>query len=642
MRNSWKLISCTALFVSLWAAPLASAQSALPPEVARHGYADIIAYNGKVVSMDDKGLNQNPGTIYEAIAVKGTKIIALGTSARIRTLADSNTKSIDLGGKLLIPGIIESHTHLFGGGQLGTQMGLPTPHKGVNLTIRASRDMETTRLQIENGIKDAVEKVDDGDWITVGVRPNREEGISSNRVVAWFAADKLETAERLDRIAPDNPVIVQGGIRGSLNTRAMEEAVAVMPDYLAFIDQSTGDSDASTSGEVGSQEMAAIKWEIFYKDKPISLIAEMFRRVLEEAASHGLTTFSSRIPHPLVMDGFALLNREEKMPIRFASLYEVHRNPNNPEYTRKFYKLTGNLTGIGNDYLWIHGVASERWDTSFPMACLGDDVEAPPEIKARELCLEPGDMFWDTLQNALEGGWRLAGIHGLGSDGVRRFMQMVDMARQNTGRTVEDMRKLRLTVEHGTVLGQVPDVLENLAKFGIIISAASPRLLRYPDYLRDYGEQITPFMLPVKTWINSGIRVVGQNHSYRRIGYLWKIFMTRDVGALEGVYEGGKVLPDEALDRITILKMWTNWASEYVMKEDKLGSLEIGKLADLLVLDKDYFTIPLDAIPDIVPQMTVVGGEIRSMGADFALSQGMEPVGYQFPDGYSPWGNSPR
>ena len=118
--------------------------------------------------------------------------------------------------------------------------------------------------------------------------------------------------------------------------------------------------------------------------------------------------------------------------------------------------------------------------------------------------------------------------------------------------------------------------------------------------------------------------------------------MTREVGGLEGVYEGGKVLPDEAVSRMTILKMWTNWASEYVMKENKIGSLEVGKLADLLVLDRDYFTIPLDDIPNIVPQMTVVGGEVRYLGADFAQSQGMEPVGYQFPDGYSPWGNSGR
>ena len=56
-------------------------------------------------------------------------------------------------------------------------------------------------------------------------------------------------------------------------------------------------------------------------------------------------------------------------------------------------------------------------------------------------------------------------------------------------------------------------------------------------------------------------------------------------------------MPDEAVSRMTILKMWTNWASEYVMKENKIGSLEVGKLADLLILDRDYFTIPIDEIP---------------------------------------------
>jgi hypothetical protein len=113
-------------------------------------------------------------------------------------------------------------------------------------------------------------------------------------------------------------------------------------------------------------------------------------------------------------------------------------------------------------------------------------MPAPARIKARELCPRPGDMFWDTLQNALEGGWRLAGIHGLGSDGVRRFMQMVDMAKQNRGMTDQDIRDLRLTVEHGTVIGKLPDVMANLKRLGIIISAGPPRLLRYPDFLADY------------------------------------------------------------------------------------------------------------------------------------------------------------
>ncbi|MBI4442392.1 MAG: amidohydrolase family protein [Acidobacteria bacterium] len=616
-----------AVFLFVVALPVQS-QVGLPPEVARHGFADTIVINGKVVSMDDAGLNENPGNIYEAMAIKGNRIVALGTTQRIRALADSNTKVFDAQGQLVIPGIIQTHSHLFGAD--GAQLGLPTPNQGINIRVQASKDVESTRLAIENSIQEAVQKVNPGDWILVGVTPNRQEDVTSNRIVAWFAAEKLETKDRLDRVAPDNPVVVQGGIRGAINSKAMEMATAAMPYYPEFINNSTGDKDASMSGEVGSQEMGALTYEIFYKGKPMSLIAELFRRHLERAAANGTTTFSSRVPHPLVLSGFALLNREGKMPIRFQPLFEVHRRPEDPVLTRKIYQLTGNMTGMGNDYLWFGGVASERWDTSFPMACLGADVEAPPRIKARELCLEPGDMFWDTLQNALEAGWRLAGIHGLGSDGVRRFMRMVEMARVNSGMTVEDIQKLRLTVEHAPVLGQVPDVMANLKKYGIIVSVAPGRIVRYHDYIKDYGPAITPFMLPVKTWLAQGIKVVGQDGATGGLGNLFVTLMTR-------IVDGQVVGPDERIERVTVLKMYTRWAAEYVMKENDLGSLEVGKFADFVVLDKDYFAIPVEEIPNITPQMTVVGGRIAYLGTGYAGRLGMEPVGYQFAADAHPW-----
>ena len=82
--------------------------------VSRNGHADMIVVNGKIISVDDAGYNQNPGNIYEAMAVKGSRIMALGTSQRIRSLADSGTKVIDLMGQFVIPGIIETHVHIYG------------------------------------------------------------------------------------------------------------------------------------------------------------------------------------------------------------------------------------------------------------------------------------------------------------------------------------------------------------------------------------------------------------------------------------------------------------------------------------------------------------------------------------------------
>ena len=165
----------------------------------------------------------------------------------------------------------------------------------------------------------------------------------------------------------------------------------------------------------------------------------------------------------------------------------------------------------------------------------------------------------------------LACIHGVGSDGVRRFFQLIQMVQKNTGMSDEDIRKLRLTVEHAPVISSLPDIVEGLKRYGIIVSAGPNHFKAAPDYVRDYGPNVVPFLAPIKTLMDKGVKVVGQVHGYRGIGDAWMMFMTREVN-------GKTYLPQEALDRVTVLKMWTRWAADYVMKENDLGSLEAGKL----------------------------------------------------------------
>ncbi len=624
------------MFAVLSLSSLVWAQTALPKEVAKNGYADMIVVNGKIVSMDDGGYNTSPGTMYEAMAVKGTKIIALGTSEKIRSLADSDTKVIDAAGQLVIPGIIESHAHLFGNPVLGRQLGVKFPDKGIVMRIQAAKDIESTRLRIENALKDGAKKVKPGDWLVMFINPNEQEGVSSSRVWSWITSDHLETRKRLDAVAGANPVLIQSGPRSALSSKGWEMAEKFLPSFAEFSRNEmglnfNGGEDPRVTGFVSVSQQQALMWDIWNHDTPISLIAEMFRRDLLEAAAHGVTTFSSRIPNPKILSGYVWLNHEGAMPVRFAGLYETHRRPQDPKVTEQFYKTTGVLTGLGDENFWIHGVASEKWDALFPTACLGPDVEAPPKIKQREVCMRPDDMWWITLQNALETGWRLAGIHGVGSQGARLFLQMIEMARKNTGMSVDDIRKLRLTIEHAEALGKMPDVVAGLKKYDITVSAGARFLLVAPDYVNDYGPRVEPFLLPVKSLLDQGIRVVGQNEGYRNLGYHMTLMMTRNV-------KGHQYAPEEAVDRMIVLKMWTKWASRYVMKEDVIGSLELGKLADFTILDKDFLTIPIDQIPSIKPQITVMGGKIRYLNSEFAGKLGMEPVGFEAPPDFSPWG----
>ncbi len=637
MRRLSRILSGTVLVgVVVTAIPgpaRVSAQAALPAEVADNGYADIILYNAKVVSMDDSGVNENPGHVYEAIAVKRNVIMALGASDRIRAMAGPKTRVIDAAGRFIMPGIIESHAHIYGNRRIAQQLGLKAPDTGVAIVIRVAKDFETTRALIAKRVGEEVAKLQPGDWVHATLAPNPKEGITSNAVWAWVTADVIASKDLMDKVAPNNPVLVQAGPRGNLNSKGFDAAEALVPHFKEFVRQSIGDAYVENidKGFVGVAAMESLTWDVWYRKAPTSVAAEIVRRDLEMAAAHGVTTFSSRVPHPRILDSFVWLGREGQLPVRFAALMEVHRRPTDPNATRQFYKMTGNLTGLGDDHLWIHGVASEFWDSLYPFACLGPDFVGDPKIKRREQCPQPGELWYDTLHNALSAGWRLAGIHGVGSHGVRLFIQMVESVMKETGMTVQDVRKLGLTIEHAEVLGTRPDVMQGLAKYGIIVSACPCFMNSKAEYVKDYGSEAESFIVPVRSLAEGGIKVVGQNHSYHQIGFLWKRFMDREV-------KGSTVNAKEAVDRVTVLKMWTTWPAEYVRKQDRLGTLEVGKFADILVLDRDLLTIPVADITKVRPQMTLLDGQVKYLSSEFAASAGMAPVGYQFPKDYEPWG----
>jgi predicted amidohydrolase YtcJ len=394
--------------------------------------------------------------------------------------------------------------------------------------------------------------------------------------------------------------------------------------------------EAAEIGWAGSQEVSVIRWELFLEHVNPNTLAQMLKLESEAFAALGVTTFSSRLQFPKIMSGYAALADMEQMPIRFSAHYEVHRMPVDPDETRQLYRRTGVLQGIGDDYFWIDGVASERWDSHHPEGCTGKDIKGPTHLKERETCPKPGDLHWDTLSNAIRAGWRLKGIHSIGSEALRAFIRMLDNAVKNGWATEEQIRAGMPTVEHCDLIGKSPDIIAGLKKYNIMMSCG-PDLLEFnTTWIMDYlpfneAEHMRTFMMPYKTWIEQGVNIVGQHYGSGAFSsenrqppfYIPWLTMSR-------MARGWIWAPEEKVDRVHALKMWTRWAARYVQREEEAGSLEEGKWADLVVLDRDYFTIPENDILKIRPLMTMVGGKVVALNSKLATEFKTEPVGYQF------------
>ena len=443
---------------------------------------------------------------------------------------------------------------------------------------------------------------------------------------------RLTNRRTLDQWAPDNPVLMRPGLRGNLNSKALEVLNEFLPGYSASIQETMhGDvikEDIAEIGWVGSQEMSVITWELFLEKLPLSTLAQALKLVSEDFATKGVSTFSSRIQFPKIMSGYTTLAGLGQMPIRLDAHYEIHRMPIDPQQTRQMYRRTGVLQGIGDDFLWIDGVASERWDSFYPESCTGPDTVAPPNIKARETCPKPGDLHWDTLENAMKSGWRLAGVHICGSDSARSFFKMIDRARAVNGWTMEDVRQMEMTG---------PEIIKKLVDYGVILSCGPDIVDESPDWIKDYGDQMNDYVLPFNTWIKSGVRLVGQHYGSgaNNVGdrnFQPPFFMLWQ--AVTRLYDGTVWQPEERIHRVHALKMYSSWASEYVQRPDRIGSLEVGKLADLLITDRDYLTVPEDDILKIKPLMTMVGGKMIVLQESLADDFGVQSVGppYDFKD----------
>jgi predicted amidohydrolase YtcJ len=622
MENKKYLVSLFAYIVLLLIVPAAIAQETATVPVQVISYADMIIYDGKVMTMDDASTTQNPGKMGQAMAVREGKILAVGSDAEILLYAGPKTMKIDLHGRTVIPGVMDSHTHIHNNAVSSYAQKHPAMMAEVSRSFAVTgKDFDELKHGIEVVLKENMANAPKDQWayITLPTGGNSGLGIGPD-----FLQKKAMTRAELDKLAPNNPVMIQSHPVYTVNSAGVK--------FIGDLYQSDPEvamglqgMDKEGLGDL-TEYSRSLAVDMYFKDK-IDLLADVINEDLVKNAALGITTYSSHMVGLVYMSAFMKLVREDRMPIRFAYTdyfgFEGNANPS------AFYLRLGDMAGLGTPYFWQSGVGLQNIDGGPPTFC--STMEAPPEVKAREWCRNaPGTVFAQAIYTIIRSRERLTVGHAYGDKGIDYIMDTIDQVMKDDPSITKDYIRSRSFSSDHCGFYPRPAQMPRLKDFNWIISCNGAFINRSTPYLNIYGEQYGKWISPIKGLLDAGVRVVYENEESWAGGDNPNTYFGSAALLITRKNAEGKVIaPEERIDRVTLMKMMTVWQSAYFQKEKELGTLEPGKLADFVVLNKDYFTVPEDQIASTYPVMTVVGGKPVFWRTEFAAEAGRAPVGYQ-------------
>ena len=481
---------------------------------------------------------------------------------------------------------------------------------------------EELKKGIELVLKEQMNSSEEDKWAFITLPTNDPDDPGSGTGVGvQFLQERQILLNELDEFAPNRPVLVFSHPAYLINSKGVE---AIENIYGAVPEVVMDTSDDAGFGDL-VQYRRSLLVDGYFRLRPREL-ADIVEQSLRKNAAVGITAFSSHMMGLQFLNAYQILIRENRMPIRYAYTHYFGFQGNSDPAS--FYMRLGDMEGLGNDYFWAAGVGLGNVDSGPPKICT--TMEAPPEVKNREWCRdEPGNASSKAVLTAVLSKERVAVGHVYGDKAVDYFMDTLEEAMQlDPTITLDYIRSRRFTADHCGFYPR-PDQIPRIARLGMIISCGGNSLSRSYPWLERYGLQYAKWISPVKSLIDGGVRTVYENEAGVQ-GLVSETYFYQGYALITRENEYGKlVAPEEAIDRMTLMKMMTSWPAEFVVREKHLGTLEKGKLADLQVLNKDYFTVPEEEIPSIFPLMTVVGGKIEVLRSEFARELGKDSAGPQ-------------
>ena len=582
---------------------------------------DTILYNGKIVTVDNHEINADVGTIAEAVAIQDGKIVAVGSNAEIRRMAGGSTQSRDLKGRTVLPGFAATHDHPMDWDQLNPYIVKKVVTDDMHIERFLNEAPEQNLQKFPRVLEEAVRAAKPGQWIRISLLHGREyRGMREN---TGFLGRQI-TKQMLDLAAPDNPVLVRAGFVGMVvNQKAFELT-------NQWYEENGGDNmphwgplgpEVEQNG-LGSVSFRGVEQDVLY---PNDVLREIYRLGTSWWAGYGVTLNASAIYTAAALNAYNTLDRNGEIVIRIPWTWLGSNGTDH--FADPYFRATMNLMqGIGSDHLWMGGV----WPAGIGTDCT-TLPGTTPEVKAREpeCSFGPGTAARQALYNLVKSGGRFTGMHTGGDKDIDYVLEIIQQASKDAGMTLEEIRAKRHAYDH-MAINPRPDQVPILANLGMQTGGWDFYIWegRGQEVLRDYGEEAAQWVVPRKSLLDGGVR--SSVEIDRPLGYTDLTFFTVLYAGISRKDQNGAITsPQQGVSREAMLKSATLWGAYYAMREDQLGSLEPGKWADLVVLDKDYMTVPEDDILNLRVLMTMVGGKVVHLVPSLARELGMQAAGAQ-------------
>lgn len=553
-----------------------------PVAVAAQPAAEVMYHNGKIITM----WSQAP--VAEAVSIANGRFLAVGSNQQVERSAGPETRKIDLGGKSVVPGLIDSHVH------------------PISAAL-AERDEEIPVMRSFADIRAHVEKA-------VRSTPAGKLVFVPKVYSTRLAERRYPTRWEMDEYCGAHRVMLDNGYASQLNSAALEAAgisrATPEPDNGKIIrDPKTGEPTGLILG--ARQLVSKLVSQRSFTDEDYLWALREIQKAYNRA---GLTSVIDGGQWPRELRAYQQLWREGEMTVRTYVTVWIDGEAPMDEIRQRVLDI-GVITGFGDDFFRI-GPLKFSLDggiligTAYLRVPYGENTEvygySDPDY--RGVLRMPREKAIEIVKLANRLGWRVTAHNtgGAASDVLLDAFEAADRDKPILGR--------RFSMIH--VNFPNPRAIERAKRLGVVLDMQPAWYhLDGPALSRVLGPERMKDFQPYKSIFDAGVIVTGGSdhmikfdsraaiNPYHPFFGMWMVITRKTT-------DGTVFNPEERISREQALRMWTLNAAYNSFDEDVKGSIEPGKLADMVVISADYLTCPEDDIKDIDALTTIVGGKV--------------------------------